>query len=137
MTDPTDSPDSPDSPVPPASPDVRLIHSVPVLILPPEGDPVAREQDALDLIGEAGYRGAHWAAVPAERFAPDFLVLRTRLAGDVIQKFVQYGVKLAVVGDITAHVAASTALRDFVRECNRGTQTWFVTDLAELEDRLK
>ncbi|MFI6943151.1 DUF4180 domain-containing protein [Streptomyces sp. NPDC050418] len=117
--------------------DVQLIQDVPVMVYAADGDPVGREQDALDLIGDAGYRGAVWAAVPVERFAPDFLVLRTRLAGAVIQKFVQYGVKLAVVGDITAAVEASEALRDFVRECNRGTQTWFVADLAELEERLK
>ncbi len=116
--------------------DVRLIGSVPVMVLPPDGDPIAREQDALDVIGDAGYRGAHWAAVPVERFAPDFFVLRTRLAGAVIQKFVQYSVRLAVVGDISAQVEASSALRDFVRECNRGTQTWFVADLAALEERL-
>nr|WP_236070666.1 DUF4180 domain-containing protein [Streptomyces polyasparticus] len=107
------------------------------MVFPADGEPVAREQDALDLIGDAGYQGARWAAVPVERFAPEFFVLRTRLAGDVIQKFVQYGVGLAVVGDISEHIEASTALRDFVRECNRGTQTWFVADLAELGERLK
>lgn len=114
-----------------------MMHDVPVMVWLAEGAPIATEQDALDVIGNAGYQGARWVAVPAGRFAPDFFVLRTRLAGAVIQKFVQYGLGLAVVGDITDHIAQSTALRDFVRECNRGTQTWFLTDLAELEERLK
>ncbi|MER7174607.1 DUF4180 domain-containing protein [Streptomyces mesophilus] len=117
--------------------DLRMMHDVPVMVWPAEGTPIAAEQDALDVIGNAGYQGARWVAVPAGRFAPEFFVLRTRLAGAVIQKFVQYGLGLAVVGDISAHVASGTALRDFVRECNRGTQTWFVTDLTELEERLK
>ena len=43
---------------------------------------------------------------------------------------------MAVVGDITTEIAASTALRDFVRESNRGTQLWFVADEAELTRRL-
>lgn len=53
-----------------------------------------------------------------------------------MQKFANYRVGLAVVGDVSAHVEASEALRDFVRESNRGQQVWFVADDAELETRL-
>jgi hypothetical protein len=41
-----------------------------------------------------------------------------------------------VVGDVSAHLAQSDALRDFVIESNRGEHVWFVRDLAELEARL-
>jgi hypothetical protein len=41
-----------------------------------------------------------------------------------------------VVGDISRHVAASNALRDFVYESNRGRHLWFVDSLDELERRL-
>jgi hypothetical protein len=44
---------------------------------------------------------------------------------------------LVVLGDISRHTEASSALRDFVRECNRGRQTWFLTDVEELRERLK
>ena len=57
---------------------------------------------------------------------------RPLTAGAVVQKFVNYRLRLVVVGDVSEHVAASTALRDFVREANRGTQTGFVADEAEL-----
>jgi hypothetical protein len=43
---------------------------------------------------------------------------------------------VAIVGDISTHLEASSALRDFVFESNRGEHVWFVTDLAELEKRL-
>ncbi len=46
------------------------------------------------------------------------------------------GLKLAVVGDVAAHVARSNALRDWVIECNRGGDLWFVADLDELKARL-
>ncbi|NGN62811.1 DUF4180 domain-containing protein [Streptomyces sp. A7024] len=115
---------------------LEKINGVPVLLCPADGDPIAAERDALDLIGDAGYQGARWVAVPAERFGADFFRLRTRVAGDIIQKFVQYGMGLAIVGDISQHIEASDALRDFVRECNRGRQTWFVTDTAELGEKL-
>jgi hypothetical protein len=97
---------------------------------------VRETRDALDLIGDAGYHGARWVALPATRLDEDFFRLRTGLAGEVLQKFTQYGIRLAVLGDIVAHVAASTALRDLVRESNRGTQTWFLADLDTLRSRL-
>ncbi|MFF5359336.1 DUF4180 domain-containing protein [Streptomyces scabiei] len=52
-------------------------------------------------------------------------------------KFVQYGVRLAVIGDMSRHTEASSSLRDFVRECSRGRQTWFPTDLDEVRERLR
>lgn len=53
-----------------------------------------------------------------------------------MQKFTSYRIRLAVVGDISAHVAARAALRDLVLESNRGRRTWFVADLDELDTRL-
>ncbi|MGW0844520.1 DUF4180 domain-containing protein [Streptomyces sp. NPDC002787] len=116
---------------------LQTIHDVPVLMCSPEGLTIARESDALDLIGDAGYQGASWVVIPAERFDEAFFELRTRVAGDIIQKFVQYRVGLAVVGDISRHTTASSSLRDFVRECNRNRQTWFLADIDELRDRLE
>ncbi len=34
-------------------------------------------------------------------------------------------------------ISASEALRDFVHEANHGRHIWFVTDLKELEDRVR
>ncbi len=75
-------------------------------------------------------------AIPRTRLTADFFRLRTRLAGEILQKLTNYRFKVAIVGDVSAEIAASDALRDFVRECNRGGQVWFVEDLAELERRL-
>ncbi len=108
---------------------------VPVLICPADGPPIAGPQDALDLIG-AAYARADVVAVPARRFDERFFALRTGVAGEVMQKFVNYRIRLAVVGDISAHVAASTALRDLVHESNRGRHIWFVADLDELDTHL-
>ncbi|MFJ4779505.1 DUF4180 domain-containing protein [Streptomyces sp. NPDC088762] len=116
---------------------LETIHDVPVLMCPADGAPIAAEADALDLIGNASYAGAEWVVIPVERFDDSFFRLRTRLAGDIIQKFVQYRVGLVVLGDISRHVQASEALRDFVRECNRGRQTWFLSDAEELRERLE
>ncbi|GAA1503005.1 hypothetical protein BJ978_003101 [Agromyces terreus] len=101
-----------------------------------DGDPISTEDDAIDLIGSVWSHGAKTAAVPVERFDPAFFDLSTRLAGEFTQKLVNYRIRLAVVGDLTEHTEASGALRDFVRESNRGDHVWFVRDEAELERRL-
>jgi hypothetical protein len=108
---------------------------VPVLVCDPDGAPIAGAQDALDLIG-AAFSRADVVAVPAGRFDERFFQLRTGLAGEIMQKFVNYRVRLAVVGDISAYVDSSAALRDLVTESNRGRQIWFVPDLADLDTHL-
>ena len=110
-------------------------HGVPVLVCGAEGAPIAGTQDALDVIG-AAFSRADVVAVPVGRFDERFFTLHTGLAGEIMQKFVNYRMRLAVVGDISTQVAGSTALRDLVSESNRGDQIWFVADLDELDTRL-
>lgn len=108
---------------------------VPVLVCSEVGAAIASAQDALDLIG-AAFSRADVVAVPVGRFDARFFTLRSGLAGEIMQKFINYRIRLAIVGDVSAHVAASTALRDLVSESNQGGQVWFVSDLYELDIRL-
>jgi hypothetical protein len=89
-----------------------------------------------DLVEAAMNEGARLVAVEAASIDPTFFQLRNGIAGEVLQKMVNYGFQFAVVGDVSAHVAASEALRDFVVECNRGREIFFVADLKELGERL-
>jgi len=113
------------------------LHGVRVLECTSEGPPLSADRDAGDLIGEAWAHQAELVAVPLMRLGDGFLDLRTRIAGEIIQKFVTYRLRLAIVGDISALIADSRALRDFVFESNQGNHVWFVTDLEELEARLE
>ena len=112
------------------------INGVTVLECSPDGALVDGDRAAMDLIAEAMGHDAELVALPVERLPDEFFSLRSGLAGIVAQKFVNYRMRLAVVGDVTAHVERSTALRDFVRETNRGNQLWFVASRAELVERL-
>jgi hypothetical protein len=103
-----------------------------LLVLNSEGPILGRTQDLLDLIQEAFAQKALVLVVPVSRLDPAFFELRTGLAGEFVQKVVNYQLKLVVVGDISAHVAASDALRDFVREANRGQTIFFVSQLEDL-----
>lgn len=113
------------------------LHDTPVWLCAPTGDLIRSERDAVQLIGDARGYDAVVVVVPVTRLDPTFFQLRSRVAGDLIQKFLTYGFRLAILGDITEHLAASNAFRDFVYEANVGAQFWFVSDLADLERRLQ
>ncbi|AEI11221.1 DUF4180 domain-containing protein [Cellulomonas gilvus] len=106
-----------------------------VLVLAPDGAPVGAG-NATDLIGEAWGHDVTVVAIPAQRLDPEFFRLSSGVAGELAQKLVNYHLQLAVVGDVSAHVAGSDALDAYVRESNRGRHVWFVADDAELAARL-
>jgi hypothetical protein len=116
---------------------ITTINGVVVLEIPAQGPPLGSERDATDLIGEGYGHGVEVIALPVSRLHPDFLNLSTRMAGLFLQKLVTYSTRAAIVGDISAAVAASPALRDFVYESNKGGHVMFVADAAELAGRLQ
>ena len=101
-----------------------------------DGPPIAAERDAADILGETFSAEARLVVIPVARLSPAFLDLKTRLAGEVLQKFVNYQRQVVILGDVAEAVAGSDALRDFVGESNRGRSVWFVPDLAALEAKL-
>lgn len=116
--------------------DLQYRQGVPVLMAAPDGPTVRSDGDALSLIVTAGGQGAELVVLPIERLDEEFFELSTGLAGEIGQKFVNYRLRLAVLGDISDRTATSKSLREFVAETNRGRQLWFVADTAELDERL-
>ncbi|WP_288195011.1 DUF4180 domain-containing protein [uncultured Phyllobacterium sp.] len=116
--------------------DVIEMHGLRVLLFAGEGDKLAAARDANTFLSETWAQDATLAVIPVSRLGDDFLDLKTRIAGEVIQKFVNYQIRLAILGDISAWADTSKPLRDFVYETNRGRSLWFIRDLAELEQRL-
>ena len=102
-----------------------------------EGVQLRGDRDAVEIIGAALGHGARLIAIPTERLGIDFFRLKTGVAGAMLQKFVTYGIRVAIVGDISEHMKESSALRDFVYESNRGSHGWFVANVEELEQRLR
>ncbi|WP_079911278.1 DUF4180 domain-containing protein [Paenibacillus sp. 32352] len=82
-------------------------------------------QDALDLMATVNYtEECHKILLNKVNITEDFFELRTKLAGEILQKYTNYQVKLAVVGDFEGY--NSKSLRDFIYECNHGKQFFFV-----------
>jgi hypothetical protein len=101
-----------------------------------EGPPPRNSRDATDLISAAWSQKATLVVIPVDRLGDDFFRLRTGIAGEIVQKFVAYQLRLAIVGDISRYVDESTALRDFVHECNKGEHVWFLPDVGSVAKRL-
>ena len=112
------------------------LHGVRILLRAPGEMRLRTYRDAVDLLGKAFEDRATLIVIPVECLDDDFFRLRTRIAGELIQKFVQYRRRLAIVGDISRHLAQSSALRAFVYESNRGNEVWFLANLDELGQRL-
>jgi arsenate reductase len=100
--------------------------------------PIIRNgQSALDFIVMVGQvDDCQRIAVNQGMIAEDFFDLSSGVAGEVAQKLVNYGVRLAVIGDFSAYT--SKPLRDFMYESNKGKHLYFVADedeaLKKLED---
>lgn len=82
-------------------------------------------QSALDMIASLGLFGGGKLIIHKEQIAPEFFDLSTRLAGDILQKFVTYQVRLAIVGDFTE---TSDSLSAFMYESNRQGHIFFLAD---------
>ena len=100
--------------------------------VPATGPLLAQESDALDIIGEAFGQQAELITIPAGRLSPDFFRLGTGLAGAMLQKFTNYQLRVAIVGDISAFTDKSAPLQDFLRVSNRRGQVRFLGSQAEL-----
>ena len=52
----------------------------------------------------------------------DFFVLSTCLAGEILQKFINYGIRFAIYGDFSHYT--SKPLKDFIYESNKGKKMY-------------
>lgn len=107
-----------------------------VLMLVCEGQRLLSAADLHDLLGEAFFSGIDLIALPVEALDSDFLKLSTGIAGSLFQKFVNYSVRCAIVGDVSDALNVSQSLCDFVHETNRGNSVWFVPDFDSLRTKL-
>ena len=96
---------------------------------------IVDSQSALDLLMSAKYElGTKDIAIAKELVAGEFFVLSTGLAGEILQKYVNYGGRIAIYGDYSCYT--SKPLRDFIYESNKGHDVFFVATADEAVDCL-
>lgn len=92
-------------------------------------------QDALDFMMTIQYEtGSDKIIIEKSAITEAFFQLRSGLAGEVLQKFINYKIKLAIVGDYSGYT--SSALHDFIYESNRGKDIFFVPSRREALEKL-
>ena len=92
-------------------------------------------QSALDLLMTAKYElGTKNIAIDKKLVHPDFFVLSTGMAGEILQKYVNYGGRIAIYGDYSGYT--SKPLHDFIYESNKGKDVFFVRTEEEALARL-
>lgn len=86
-------------------------------------------EDGLDLLGNLYYQGFDKIVLNEKNITPDFFDLKNGIAGEILQKFSTYRVRLAIVGDFSKYTSKS--LNDFIFESNKGKHINFVTSTIE------
>ncbi|MCI9406011.1 MAG: DUF4180 domain-containing protein [Oscillospiraceae bacterium] len=80
---------------------------------------ITASQSALELLMRAKHEaGTHNIIIDKAQITEDFFILRTGLAGEILQKYVNYGGRIAIYGDYSHYT--SKVLRDFIYESNKG-----------------
>lgn len=92
-------------------------------------------QEALDLAMTVKYEtGAQRIVLPKKLVAEEFFILSSGMAGEILQKYINYQFKLAIWGDFSRYT--SKPLHDFIYESNQGKDFFFVATQEEAVSRL-
>lgn len=92
-------------------------------------------QSALDFIGTISFEtGCYSIIIDKSAICEDFFCLSTKIAGEILQKFINYHVRIAIVGDFSAYTSRS--LKDFIYESNNGKDVFFLPDEKKAIEKL-
>lgn len=87
-------------------------------------------EDGLELLGNLYYQGFDKIIIHEKNITPEFFDLRTKIAGEILQKFAQYQMPLIIVGDFSKY--KSKSLNDFIFESSKSKQINFIEDLSNI-----
>lgn len=100
-----------------------------------EGVIIEDVQSAVDLMMTVKYEtGVKNIAVSKDLFTDRFFVLSSGLAGEILQKLVNYQFRIAIYGDYSKYT--SKPLKDFMYESNNGKDVFFTNDIKSAVDKL-
>ncbi|AZJ20820.1 DUF4180 domain-containing protein [Bacillus wiedmannii] len=92
-------------------------------------------QTALDLMATVQYEvDAKHIIIDKSLITESFFDLKTRLAGDILQKFINYRVKVAIIGDFSMYTSKS--FKDFIYECNKGKDIFYLATEQQAIEKL-
>ena len=92
-------------------------------------------QSAIDFIMTIKYEtNCNKTTLNKDAIIEDFFILSKGLAGEILQKFINYQTKFAIYGDYSKYT--SKPLKDFIYESNNGKDIFFVENEDEAVEML-
>jgi hypothetical protein len=90
---------------------------------------IGNAEDGVQLLGDLYYQDFDKIIIYEKNITPDFFNLSTGIAGEILQKFSNYRVRLAIVGDFSKYL--SNSIKDFIYESNKVGHINFVSSQME------
>ena len=95
---------------------------------------INNEEEGLQLLVDLYYQDFDKVIIHEKNIVPDFFDLKTRLAGEILQKFSNYRVQLVIIGEFSKYPGES--IKDFIFESNKGKSVNFLPSVTEAKTRL-
>lgn len=114
--------------------EIYTINNIKIAELISEDLLIKEIQDGLDLLVNVYYQDIDRMIIYEKNIVPEFFDLKTGIAGEILQKFSTYKMKLAIIGDFSKY--ESKSLKDFIFESNKNRNINFVNSLEEALERL-
>lgn len=111
------------------------VNNIKIAVVSSPNAVITDAQTALDLMMTVKYEtGADRIALEKSVLAEEFFILSSGLAGEILQKFVNYHLRLAIYGDFSRYT--SKPLRDFIYESNQGKDIFFLDTRETAAEKL-
>lgn len=109
--------------------------NITVAIVESSNKVISDTQSALDFIMNVKYEtGADRIVIQKENIIDDFFILSTGVAGEILQKFINYHIKIAIYGDFSVYT--SKPLKDFIYESNKGNNIFFTNTKQDAIEKM-
>lgn len=96
---------------------------------------ISDPQSALDLMMSVKYEaGVKNIVVSKDLITDKFFILSNGLAGEILQKFINYQFRIAIYGDYSSYT--SKPLKDFIYESNTGRAIFFTDSIHSAVEKL-
>jgi len=93
---------------------------------------IQNAEDGLNILVDVYYQDFDYMILHARNINPTFFNLKSGLAGEILQKFSNYRMNLAIVGNLVEF--ESKSLNEFIRESNKSGQIYFANTLNDALD---
>lgn len=114
---------------------IELLKEKGIAIVSSDEKIITDVQSALDLVMSVKYEtGTSKIIMDKRNIADEFFILSSGMAGEILQKFINYHIKIAIYGDYSKYT--SKPLKDFIYESNKGKDVFFVSTQDEAIEML-